>query len=235
MSNIVEKVREALLLEGSEDVRKSGTRFFKEEVRLHGVKAPQVAKMAKVFFKDIRKVGKGRIFSCCEELLSSGYVEEGFVACHWSYALQGEYAPEDFFLFERWVDLYVTNWAVCDTFCNHTVGAFLERYPAYVARLSNWARSGNRWVRRASAVSLIMPVRKGKFLSEAFSIADLLLLDPEDIVQKGYGWLLKVASQTHQAEVFDFVMNRKNRMSRTSLRYAIEKMPPELKKRAMEK
>jgi len=235
MSNIVEKVREALSREGSEEVRKSGSRFFKEEVRLHGVKAPRVEKMAKAIFRDIRKEGKGRVFSYCEELLSSGYLEEGFVACHWSYALHGAYAPDDFFVFEGWVDRYVTNWAVCDTLCNHTVGAFLERYPTYVARLLNWARSENRWVRRASAVSLIIPVRKGKFLAEAFSIADSLLLDPEDMVQKGNGWLLKVASQTHQAEVFDFVMNRKARMPRTALRYAIEKMPAELRRRAMER
>jgi len=235
MSNIVENVREALLREGKEEIRKSGARFFKEEVRLHGVKAPRVEKMAKAIFKDIRKEGKGRIYSYCEELLGSGYLEEGFVACHWSYALQSEYSPEDFLLFERWVDRYVTNWAVCDTFCNHTMGAFLERYPEYVARLSAWARSENRWVRRASAVSLIIPVRRGKFLTEAFSIADLLLLDPEDMVQKGYGWLLKVASQPHQAEVFDFVMNRKARMPRTALRYAIEKMPAELRRRAMER
>ena len=49
------------------------------------------------------------------------------------------------------------------------------------------------------------------------------------------GWLLKVASQTYEKEVFDFVMIHKNIMSRTALRYAIEKMPGEFKSLAMKK
>ena len=49
------------------------------------------------------------------------------------------------------------------------------------------------------------------------------------MVQKGYGWMLKAASQTHQEEVFNYVISKKATMPRTSLRYAIEKMPQELK------
>ncbi|MCX7787270.1 MAG: DNA alkylation repair protein [Spirochaetes bacterium] len=233
MYSIVGKVREELQRESKEEVRESNRRFFKEEVRLYGVKAPQVERIAKTLFKDIRSEGKTRIFSLCEELLSTGYLEEGFVACHWSYALRLAYEPQDFYVFERWVNRYVTNWAVCDTFCNHTVGAFLETYPEYVKELYRWAKSENRWVRRASAVSLIVPAKRGSYLAEAFFIADLLLLDPEDLVQKGYGWLLKVASLAHPSEVFEFVMNRKARMPRTALRYAIEKMPREWKNRVM--
>ena len=55
------------------------------------------------------------------------------------------------------------------------------------------------------------------------------------MVQKGYGWMLKVASQAHLNEVFDYVMSKKATMPRTSLRYAIERMPAALKARAMSK
>ncbi|MDD4614505.1 MAG: DNA alkylation repair protein, partial [Caldisericia bacterium] len=61
------------------------------------------------------------------------------------------------------------------------------------------------------------------------------LLDTDDMVQKGYGWLLKVASQTHETEVFEYVIKYKSTMPRTALRYAIEKMPPERKQEAMRK
>jgi 3-methyladenine DNA glycosylase AlkD len=54
------------------------------------------------------------------------------------------------------------------------------------------------------------------------------------LVQKGYGWMLKAASKLHQQEVFDYVMKKKSIMPRTSLRYAIEKMPKNLKIIAME-
>jgi len=60
-------------------------------------------------------------------------------------------------------------------------------------------------------------------------------MDRDDLVQKGYGWMLKAASEPHRQEVFDFVIARKAVMPRTSLRYAIEKMPAEMKKEAMSK
>jgi 3-methyladenine DNA glycosylase AlkD len=106
-------------------------------------------------------------------------------------------------------------------------------YPSFLAELKKWAVSENRWEKRASAVTLIIPARKGKFLKDIFEIAGLLHSDPDDMVQKGYGWMLKAASQAHQKEVFEYVMKRKGTMPRTSLRYAIEKMPADLKAKAM--
>jgi len=62
-----------------------------------------------------------------------------------------------------------------------------------------------------------------------------LRTDGDDMVQKGYGWMLKAASETHQEEVFDYIMRRKTGMPRTALRYAIEKMPPGMRAKAMTK
>ena len=90
-------------------------------------------------------------------------------------------------------------------------------------------------MRRAAAVSLIVPAKQGKFLKESIEIADLLLTDTDDMVQKGYGWLLKEASRKHTDEVFAYVMKNKRVMPRTALRYAIELMPKDLKAEAMKK
>ena len=88
---------------------------------------------------------------------------------------------------------------------------------------------------KSAAVSLIVPARKGKFLKEIFRTADMLFTDKDDMVQKGYGWMLKSASQAHQKQVFDYVFSKKATMPKTALRYAIEKMPEELKAMAMKK
>ena len=98
-----------------------------------------------------------------------------------------------------------------------------------------WGKSENRWLKRAAAVSLIVPAKKGCFMQGAFEICDLLLIDEDDIVQKGYGWLLKEESRKHQKEVFDYVVKNRKIMPRTALRYAIELMPKELKAQAMKK
>jgi 3-methyladenine DNA glycosylase AlkD len=235
VNNIIDKIRQELKEKADENIRRSGERFFKEQIKPYGVKTAVVSKIGKEYFKEIKGWSKAEIFSLCDLLWKSGYMEEGFIACNWSYYLRKFYEPQDFLVFERWVNEYVSNWASCDTLCNHTVGSFLEMYPGYVSKLKTWATSPNRWVRRASAVSLIIPAKEGKFLQNVFQIADILLLDKDDMVQKGYGWMLKVTSQAHQQEVYKYVLAHKAIMPRTALRYAIEKMPKELKNKAMEK
>jgi 3-methyladenine DNA glycosylase AlkD len=232
---LLSEIRRELKQNSDEKTKASGKRFFKEKVQLYGVKSAMVGKIGKEYFKRIKDKGKKEIFQLCEELWRSGYMEESFIACNWSYYLHPKYEPDDLDLFEKWIDNYVSNWASCDTLCNHTVGTFLEMYPGRIGRLKLWAGSENRWMRRAAAVSLIIPAKKGLFLDKIFEISDILLLDRDDLVQKGYGWMLKAASHSHQKEVFDYIIEKKNTMPRTALRYAIEKMPEELKKRAMEK
>jgi len=232
---VLEELRKELAAHADEEIRRTGRRFFKEPVNLYGIKTAVGTKIAKEFFKQLKGRTKEEIFSLCEELWKSGMMEESFVACNWSYALRKEFAEEDFLLFERWIQRYVGNWASCDTLCNHTIGAFIETFPQYVDRLKEWTASENRWVRRASAVSLIIPARNGLFLDDVFEIAERLLLDADDLVQKGYGWLLKATCAKHEDAVFSYILSRKDVMPRTALRYAIEKMPPERKKEAMKR
>ena len=235
MDNIIKNLREELIRNADEKTKQSGERFFKEDVQLYGIRSAVVIRIGKEYYRHIKDKTKAEIFSLCEELWKSGIMEESFIACNWSYYVHKQYEPSDFETFDRWVKNYVSNWASCDTLCNHSVGTLVEMYPALLSKLKGWAKSDKRWVKRASAVSLIVPARQGKFLEDIFDIADILHSDSDDMVQKGYGWMLKAASQAHQNNVFDYVMSKKATMPRTSLRYAIEKMPAELKARAMAK
>lgn len=235
MNIVINKIKEELISKADEKTRIQGEKFFMENVKIHGLKSAMVSSISKAQYKRLTDKSKANVFSLCEELWKSGFMEESFIACDWSYNVHRQYVPDDFKLFEKWVNTYVTNWAACDTFCNHTVGTFIELYPEYLAGLKKWALSSNRWMKRASAVTLIIPARKGLFLSDIFEIADILHADEDDMVRKGYGWMLKVASQAQQDKVFKYIMRKKDTMPRTSLRYAIEKMPAELKKQAMAK
>jgi 3-methyladenine DNA glycosylase AlkD len=235
MTDILDIVRKELVDNADETTKKSGKRFFKEQISLYGVKTAAVAKIAKQAFNSIKDLPKDEIFDLCEHLWKSGILEESFVACDWSYAINKQYTEDDFPVFERWVNKYVCNWASCDTLCNHTIGTFLEMYPAYIEKLKEWTGSENRWVRRASAVSLIIPAKKGLFKEDIFQIADKLLLDTDDLVQKGYGWMLKSACNNYEEDVYRYVLSKRDIMPRTALRYAIEKMPEEKKKEAMKK
>ena len=247
---IVEQIRQALADSVDTKWIASSENFFKEgeAAKVYGIRMADVHKIAKVVFEQIKEYPKQTIFELCEDLWKSGFLEEAVIACQWSELQHKKYEPADFMVFERWVSNYVNNWADCDTLCNHTIGEFLMMYPDYVGKLKEWAKSPNRWVRRGAAVSLIIPARKGLFLNDILEIADILLLDKDDLVQKGYGWMLKAASMSetfvkgddktkkeHLDAVFNFIMKNKATMPRAALRYAIEKMPTDLKAEAMKK
>lgn len=210
-------------------------RFFREPIKSYGVRTAEVRRLARETYAYIKGRSKEDVFAMCEQLFSSMMLEESGIAADWVYRQRRNFDARDLKTFERWIGAYVTNWAACDTFCNHAVGALLEDNPQLIARLHVWAKSKNRWLRRAAAVSLIVPAKHGKFLDEAFALADQLLLDQEDLVQKGYGWLLKEASRQHEKEVLAFVVARRDRMPRTALRYAVELMTEPYRKLAMQK
>ena len=235
MNPTIQKIRESLKENIDNKTQKSFQRFFKEEVKYYGVKVAMVRKIANKFWKEIKTLEKLNIFNLCELLFSSDYCEEAFIVAFWLPKITDEFEPDDWIVFKNWIEKYVNNWAKCDGFCNHTMGSFLVKYPAFIEELKEWTQSKNRWLRRAAAVSLIVPARNGHLLKDVFEIADQLLLDEDDLVQKGYGWLLKVTSHLHQKEVFDYVMKNKENMPRTALRYAIEKMPQFLRLEAMKR
>lgn len=235
--NMIHLLRQILKDSIDPKTLQSSDRFFKpgEQAKVYGIKMTDVTKIAKEFYKEIDGQPKTQIFELCEQLWQSGYLEEAVIACEWAYSLRKKYAPEDFEVFERWLSVYVDNWASCDTLCNHTIGTFVEQYPQYISRLKAWTKSDNRWVRRGAAVTLIIPARKGLFFGDILEIATSMLCDRDDMVQKGYGWMLKAASQAYCEEVFNFVVANKSTMPRTALRYAIEKMPTDMRVEAMKK
>jgi 3-methyladenine DNA glycosylase AlkD len=235
MHPIIEQIRVELKNNADEHTAQTAHRFFKEEIKVYGVKTGTVEKIANKHWKHAKALSKDAIFGLCEELYRSGVMEEAFVVSNWMPNFIDNLQASDIYTFKRWIENYVSNWAECDGFCNHTVGDLIQKCPEIVAEVKSWAKSSNRWLKRASAVSFIVPAKRGKFLSDAFEISDVLLLDGDDLVQKGYGWLLKEESRVHQKEVLDYVLKHRKDMPRTALRYAIELMPKDLKAEAMKK
>ncbi len=235
MKTIISKIRSDLQENTELKYKQGAERYFKEPVIYYGVRTATVIKIGKRYWKEIKTWPKEKIFEISEELLKSDYSEEAYIVSQWGRNFNKFTIVDDLKVFEKWIEKYLNNWAKIDSFCTHTMGDFFTKFPTETKVLLKWTKSKNRWVRRASAVSLIVPASKGKFLDLIFDICDILLLDKDDLVQKGYGWLLKVSTNHHQKEVFNYVMMKKDRMPRTALRYAIEKMPQDLKKKAMDK
>jgi 3-methyladenine DNA glycosylase AlkD len=215
------------------EYRKTLQAFFKEPIQAYGVRTPGWRRISQEYWSRVKRLPKADVFKLCEELLAIRNGEERGVAFDWANRMRKQLEPTDFRRLERWLMEHVSNWGSCDSLSTGVLGNFLVDHPASLPRAHAWAGSKNRWLRRAAAVALIPAGKQEKHLPEAYATADVLLLDEDDMVQKGYGWMLKEISNKRPREVFDFVMKRKATMPRTALRYAIEKLPPAWRKRAM--
>ncbi|MEO6077325.1 MAG: DNA alkylation repair protein, partial [Candidatus Andersenbacteria bacterium] len=171
--------------------KKSQQSFFKEGIALRGVKVGTVRMIARKYYKQIEPRTKKNVFALCEELLKAHLQEDSIVAYQWAEAMHKEFSTKDFSIFERWVKTYIRNWAQCDDVCTGALGKLLAIYPELISKTISWRTSKNRWVRRASAVSLIVPARTKNILQDVYAVSDALLQDEDDLVRKGYGWLLK--------------------------------------------
>ena len=210
-------------------------KYHSNEFLLLGVRTNYVRKLITETNKQIKSWNEKDVYNLIESLLQMNYNEYiiiGFgIAYKWTKNLRIDHFP----IFESWLEKYVVDWGQCDDLCCGILGKVIYQFPQLIDGnlIQNWTKSENMWLRRASAVSMIISLRSGLYLSKAFIIADNLLMDDQDLVKKGYGWMLKEASKKFQNEVFKFVMERKRTMPRTALSYAIEKMDFTLKEQAM--
>ncbi len=232
----------ALALQIEKELRQNIDARYRETVLTHfavqdngflGVRNARVRKIGRAHYAQLRDRGIDEILPFSDALLETGLYEPKIIAFQWAFAVREQTRIGHFPHFQRWLRRHVADWPECDDLCTHSLGDLLHRYPKLAPRVEPWTRSRNRWLRRASAIAWIYAVRRGEALPRIFKTARSLLRDPDDLVQKGYGWTLKEASKLYPDEVYEFVLRHKARMPRTALRYAIEKLSPSRRRVAM--
>jgi 3-methyladenine DNA glycosylase AlkD len=196
---------------------------------------PIIHKVANAHYRKIKSLSIDDRLKVCAQLLKTLVYEHKIIAFRFGHLCRKEYASRHFRVLAGWLRKYVNDWSDGDDLCTHVLGEYLVRYPDRAKDLPAWTNSRNRWMKRGAAVALVLPVRKGLLLDVVFQVADRLLSDHDDLVQKGYGWMLKEASKRYPQEVFIYVLKHRDTMPRTALRYAIEKLPPALRQQAMQK
>jgi 3-methyladenine DNA glycosylase AlkD len=216
------------------EFKSSQQRFFKEAVRGLGVRTPAVRKLASEAAKEYRtaRFSFDEILAISEGLWRSGIIEERALALIVISKFQRQLTRSHWTRFDRWVD-DLTNWAETDGLSCEILAPLLRKEPRLVGHLPSWTRSPNRWRRRAAAVSLVRLVRRGEQHDAAFDICGRLADDRDDMVAKGIGWLLKEISRTKPQMVADFLTADIARFSRTTVRYACEKLPEPLRSQVM--
>lgn len=123
---------------------------------------------------------------------------------------------------------FINNWDLVDLSAPHIVGPQLKSGSAY--RLSALATSSLIWDRRIAIMATFHLIKKGEF-SLTMTIAKRLLKDPEDLIHKAVGWMLREIGKRDQKTEESFLKDHYQIMPRTMLRYAIERFPEGLRQR----
>lgn len=193
-----------------------------------------IRKLSARLYRGIKDKTIDNIFCLCEELLEEHSWELGVVAFDWAYRVKAQYNEDTYEIFYGWLKKYVRGWGDCDDFCTHAFGELLRKYKTLFPKIKEWTKNEDFWVRRASAVILIPAILHKDYEGiNPLMISDLLMSDEHDLVQKGYGWMLKSLSQVDMETVTNYLIDNHTQMPRTVYRYALEKYDKETRKKLM--
>lgn len=193
-----------------------------------GVTVPQQRKIAKQF-KDLP-------LKEVEKLVTSPWHEERLTGL---FILVGQFQRGDQPTKQEIYHFYlnhtasVNNWDLVDSSAGYIAGAWLNDRPEKMKVLTKLADSKSLWERRIAMISTQYFIGQGRG-EEAWAIAELLLHDSHDLIQKAVGWMLREMGKRadHQLLIM-FLDKHAATMPRTTLRYAIEHLSKERKQHYM--
>ena len=215
---------------GSPERATHSLRFFKtgpgqygEGDKFLGLTVPEMRKIARKY----RELGDDAAL----ELLASPWHEERLVAL--LLLVDGYERGDDqrrktihraYLTNARWIN----NWDLVDLSASQIVGRHLEAKD--IKLLERLARSNNVWERRIAIVSTFAFLKRDD-LEPTLKIAEMLLGDSHDLIHKAVGWLLREVGKRDRAALDRFLQKHYDRIPRTALRYAIERHPPNIRKK----
>jgi 3-methyladenine DNA glycosylase AlkD len=182
-------------------------------------------RMKKIFdlAKDYRDMPLGEV----EELLESSYYEARMgAAAVLDFKARLKLSEEDHRqLYELYLKRHdrINNWDLVDRAAIRVVGRFLYEFDKPRDVLFELAKSNNVWERRSAIVSTAYFIRKGD-LDDTFAIAEVLIDDNRETIQKAVGAWLRHAGKSDETRLTDFLDEYAPQMPPTMLRFAIQKL-----------
>jgi 3-methyladenine DNA glycosylase AlkD len=207
---------------------KSGAGEYGEGDRFVGVRVPVLRRLAREF--------RTASVATALALLRSPLHEERLLALLLlvdAYGRADERGRERIYAgYRRALPRFVNNWDLVDTSAPNIVGRHLEHGSR--AHLYELARSRNLWERRVAVLATFWFIKHGDF-ADTLAIAEHLLADEHDLIHKAVGWMLREVGNRDRATAARFLDRHHDRMPRTMLRYAIEKLPTAARRAYLER
>lgn len=196
---------------------KTGPGQYAEGDRFLGVTVPNQRKVAKKY-KDLS-------LRDVEKLILSPWHEErltGIFILVSDFIRGDEKTKKDIYDFYMSHTENINNWDLVDSSASYIVGSYLEGKPEKMAVLQKLASSSMLWERRIAMIATLKYIVDGR-ADEALVIAEKLIDDKHDLIQKAVGWMLReVGKRVDRQLLVSFLSEHYKTMPRTALRYAIE-------------
>jgi len=222
---VAAEIRAILKRDGSAEHAKGVQWFFKEEIKSHGWYAADLRRVAKEYRRMVLKEeGIEFLVRVADVLFAGKILEEKGVAVLLLESVTHRLNEEHFVLFESWIDR-VSSWADHDALVHYLIAPMIAAEPQRAGRVFDWAKSKDRWRRRAACVALIQGTRQKMFFPQIVRLSNQLLCDEDDMVQKGLGWLLRETAKRDPERTVPYLMKIRARTSRLVLRTACETLP----------
>jgi len=127
---------------------------------------------------------------------------------------------------------FINNWDIVDCSAHKIVGPYLLNRSRET--LYQLVENGTLWQRRIAVISCFTFIRNDDF-DDILRLSEKLLTDPEDLIHKAVGWMLREVGKRDRARLEVFLNKHNKQMPRVMLRYAIEKFPTELRHHYMQR
>jgi len=232
---IADHIRRVLKDGGSAPHSEDVQHFFKEEVQSRGWYTAELRKFAVRFRRSIvRERGMDFLVQVADKLFSGRILEEKVMAVFLLEKQTKNFGDNEFQLFASWLDR-VTSWADHDALAHYLLAPMVAARPARCRQVFLWAKSRNRWRRRAACVALIRGARERRFFEQIVRLSNQLLhnKDEDDMVQKGLGWLLRETAKADPKRTVPYLMKIRKNAPRLVLGTACETLPVARRQRVL--
>ena len=229
-SAVAARIRKTLKDGGSADHAIGVQWFFKEEIKSHGWYTGDLRRAMRQLRREIlREHSFDCLVEVADKLFSGRVLEEKVAAVFLLEKMDEQFGDREFRTFESWLDR-VSSWADHDALAHDLIAPTIVMKPARIKDIFRWAKSSSRWHRRAACVALIRGARVKMFFPDIVRLSDSLLADPDDMVQKGLGWLLRETAKFDAKRTVPYLMKIRGRAPRLVLRTACETLPASAKR-----
>jgi 3-methyladenine DNA glycosylase AlkD len=180
-----------------------------------------------------REAGVEFVVQVADKLFSGRVMEEKVFAVFLLENQTEQFGEREFRLFTSWLDR-LTNWADHDGLVHYVLAPMVKAEPRRSREVFRWAKSPNRWRRRAACVAMIRGAREKMFFPEIVRLSNSLLKDQDDMVQKGLGWLLRETAKYDPARTVPYLIRIRKTAPRLVLRTACETLPAATRKKVLQ-